>query len=263
MLSSLFDANIFCGNYPFRPLPGGTPQSLIRFLRESEIPRCIATPFESIFYRQPWEGLQPWLDAPELAIPGTPDVKFWLVVNPLMPRWQDDVAKAAEHPGVAGLRLWPRYHGYTLDEPAVDEVTELAAKYGLPVNLSARLLDDRLHPKPLWCGEPLAMDDVTALIQRSPGTRWLLSMFAMAELKQCAEAVAAHPAAYVDIGCAKPFEFWEDHIRATAPAHRAVLGTGAPLYYHLGTRISLQRTNFSDDEKTGFFYANLETALNV
>jgi hypothetical protein len=256
-LLPLFDANVFCGNYPFRALPCASPAELASFLAREQIGNCIATPFESNFYRQPWEGLQSWLNAPEIS------VQFWLVVNPLMPGWELDVAKAQQHPQVAGLRLFPRYHGYGLDHPALQDVADAAAALNLPINLSARLLDDRLHPAPLRADPPLSMTAVAKLLADSPGNRWMLSMFFMAELKQCAEVVTAHGNVFVDIGCSKPFEFWEDDIRAIAPLDRIILGTGAPLYYHLGTRISFQRTNLTDAEKTTVLQKNLEALISA
>lgn len=259
----LYDANVFCGHYPFRKTRCAIPGSLHPFLLQENIRRCVATPFESLFYRQPWEGLQPWLDAEESRHgsnePGGVDgnTLFWLVVNPLMPKWADDVRRAAKHPLIAGLRLWPRYHGYGLEHVALREVAGAAAEFSLPLNLSARLLDDRLHPPALRSDPPFTAAAVNQLLESCGSTRWLLSMFHLSELKQCAAAIAAQGDLFVDIGCSKPFEVWEDDIRATAPLNRIVVGTGAPLYYHAGTRISLQRTGFTEEEKKAMFETNL------
>lgn len=259
-LIPLFDANIFCGHYPFRSLPATTPAELLSLLSEAQIPRCIATPYESIFYRLPWSGLQPWLDADELP---ADQVWFWLTVNPLMPRWDKDIAAAADHPRIAGIRLFPRYHGYRLDHPAVAEVTSAAASARLPVNLTARLLDDRLHPYPLRVDDPLDMKAVIQVLKSSSLTTWVLSMFTMAELEQVGPHLADYPRVFCDIGCAKPFEFWGDHIRATLPPAQVIYGSGAPLYYHTGNRLSLVRTGFSPNEIRGFAMSNLDRLLAV
>jgi len=257
-LLPLFDANIFCGHYPFRALPVTTPAELVAFLAQAQIPRCIATPFESIFYRLPWSGLQPWLEASELP---SDQIWFWLTVNPLMPRWDKDIAAAANHPRIAGIRLFPRYHGYGLDHPAVTEVASAAAAARLPVNLTARLLDDRLHPYPLRVDDPLEMKSVIRQLKNSPSTTWVMSMFAMAELEQVSPYLPDHPRVFCDIGCAKPFEFWGDHIRSSLPPAQVIYGSGAPLYYYVGNRISIVRTEFSPQEIRGFAMSNLDRMI--
>jgi hypothetical protein len=216
LLPPLFDANIFCGNYPYRRLPADTPEGLSALQTEAFLIGSIATPFESIFYRQPLEGLRPWLDA------DLPNTWYWLPVNPLMPRWQDDVAFAANNPRIAGLRLLPRYHGYLSDHPALAEVVAVAAELNVPLNLTARLLDDRLHPHPLHVDAPLQMGDMAALLTSASSARFILSMFTMAELAQISDILSANANVFADIGCATPFEFRADYIRATLPLERVI-----------------------------------------
>lgn len=256
----LFDANLFCGSYPFRKLPGQSAESLAEVIAAARLSRCVLTPFESIFYRQPLEGLKPWLDA-ACTLPFKP--LYWLAVNPLMPAWQRDLEAARRFSAVAGIRLFPRYHGYGLDHPALAEVAAAASSLLMPINLTARLLDDRLHPYPLRADDPLAMETVVELLQRSSQAPWVLSMFTMAELAVAAPMLSQNPNLYFDIGCSKPFEFWEDDIRALGAPSQIIYGTGAPLYYHLGNRISLSRSGFTATEKQAIFTGNLERMVSI
>lgn len=258
-VSPVFDASLFCGNYPYRKLPGGTPESLGQLVAGAKLSGAVLTPFESIFYRQPLEGLKPWLET-EMLLPFNP--LYWLVVNPLLPGWEKDLAAADFYPAIVGLRLLPRYQGYGLDHPALADVVAVAAASGLPLNLTARLLDDRLHPYQLRVDAPLEMSAVEALVRSSAGAKWVLSFFTMAELAGLAPVLAESQNVYVDIGCAKPFEFWGDDIRVLGPLSQMIYGTGAPLYYHLGNRISLERAGFSESGKHGILSGNLQRLLS-
>lgn len=252
-----FDTNVYCGPYPFRPLPAAEPDGLRALLEEASMEGALVTPFPALFHTRPWSGLGPWIRALE----GDGRVRFWAVINPALPGWQDDLEAAAAAPQVAGIRLFPRCHGYRPFEPALGELLERAAGHGLPVCLTARLLDDRLYPRMLRVDPPLDLQETGALLKEFARVRWVLTGFYMAEIRTLSPAVLAHPAALVDIGLSKGFEPWWESLTAMLPAERLVVGTGAPLYYHGGVRLALHRSEIEPRARGLLLTANARRLL--
>ncbi|MBM3457083.1 MAG: hypothetical protein FJX77_00910 [Armatimonadetes bacterium] len=241
------DVSLFCGPYPFRALPGRTPTELARLLAATGAEAAVVTPFPALFYTQTWQGLREW----QASAPSAAGVRYWAVLNPAYPGWERDLDGMLGDPGVAGIRLFPRYHGYGFggDLSALLEVANRTAAAGRPLNLTARLLDDRLHPRLLHVDPPLDLSAVAHLLAGTPGTTWVLSGFYAGELHRLFPPVREHPAAYLDIGCVKPPEFWWETVVAEVGAARLLVGTGAPLYYYGGTRLSLARADLAPEAR--------------
>lgn len=251
------DVSLYCGPYPYRRLPAATPDGLRALMDEAQIEAAIVTPFPALFYNQGWDGLRDWRE----AFRGDPRLHWWAVINPIYPGWEADMEAAAATPEVAGVRLYPRYHGYQPFDPALIQLLERASALRLPVNITARLLDDRLHPRMLRVDPPLDLQEVAALLKRFPSVTWVLSAFYTGELSTLTPALRAHPAAYVDIGCVKPPEFWWEAIVRQLPPERLLLGTGAPLYYHGGTRLSFARAELPEEIRAFILRENARRLL--
>lgn len=241
--SSYIDSSFYCGPYPFRPLPAATPDGLRVLMSEAKAEAAVVTPFPALFYNRGWEALEEW----RVAFAGDSRVRFWAVINPAFPGWEADLEAAASASEVAGVRLCPRYHGYSLSHPSLAELAQRAARQSLPVNLLARLLDDRLHPCMLRVDPPLDLQEVSGLLKRAPDLPWVLSGFYAAELNTLYPALRAAARAHVDIGCVKPPEFWWEEVVERLAPERLLLGTGAPLYYHAGTRLSFERSALPEE----------------
>lgn len=256
-LDSYFDVNVFCGAYPFRSLPAENPEQLRALLKQARMEGAIVTPFPALFHSQGWTETLHWMG----AFAEDPHMAFWAVINPAFPGWQEDLLEAARSPKVAGIRLFPRYHGYNLFAPQLAQLLELAKAHKLPVHLSARLLDDRLRPRLLHVDPPLDLEEVAGLLKLHPTLTWVLGGFYMGELKALASTLRALPQGYADIGCAKPTEFWWEGLEETFPAERLLLGTGAPLYYHGGSRLSVHRAQLDPDTREALLRTNAHALL--
>jgi predicted TIM-barrel fold metal-dependent hydrolase len=120
-----------------------------------------------------------------------------------------------------------------------------AAERRVPVNIAARLVDDRLHHWLLHV-PPLELPEIGALVKQSPATTLVLSHFYAPEIASLAAAVRAHPSAYVDVGCCKPGLLWWPQVVKQIDVSRLLFGTGAPLYYHGGAWLALRRSELDE-----------------
>jgi uncharacterized protein len=237
----MIDVNLYCGEYPFRRLPDTRGRGLLALMDEARVTYGVATPFAGVFYKDNLDGLRTAVEAVEMS----DRIRFWAVLNPAFPGWERDLDTALELPGVAGIRLFPRYHRYRLLDAPVVALMQRAAERGAPVNIAARLVDDRLHH---WLLSVPALDvaEVGGLVKQCPATTVVLSHFYSAEIGALAGVVKAHPAAYVDIGCCKPGVLFWTTVTRQLDVSRLLFGTGAPLYYHAGPWLSLQSSEVEE-----------------
>ena len=269
----MIDVSLFTGTYPFRNLLSMRGSGTLGLMDKIGCEKTIATAFESIFYKNNLDGLK--------KVIGDTDgcgkrVFHYAVINPTFPGWRRDIDEALELPGVVGIRLFPRYHHYDLSLKDFLALMEIAAERNIPVNLTSRLLDDRLGHWLVNIRPPLQLFEVEVFLKKCQRNTIILSMFDSYEYDEpvlgllsdrsvtLLKSVESHPRAYVDIGgCIKSTLFWlEELIKRIDPSH-LLLGTGAPLYYYGGTLLSLEKSKMTNVVKKKILRENAEALFNI
>jgi predicted TIM-barrel fold metal-dependent hydrolase len=139
----IIDSNVHLFEWPFRKLKYDRTEALIAKLRRHRITQAWAGSFEAVLHKQ--------LDASNRRLAEecrTSGVGVLIpigTVNPAWPDWEEDLRRCHEQHGMRGLRLYPGYHGYTLDHPEFIRLLGEAAKRGMLVQVALRLEDERVH----------------------------------------------------------------------------------------------------------------------
>lgn len=252
-----FDANVFTGEYPFRRLRPTRGDGLLRLLDRFHVEKAVATAFPSIFYKDSLDGLRKTIDEME----GCGERIFhYAVLNPTIEGWREDLNRALELPGVVGLRLFPRYHGYALKDVRIDELIDEASKRKLPVDLAVRLVDDRLHPRFLT-SDPISVDAIAAFLDRHSHTPILVSRLLSWEMEKLSASFQKHPSAWLDAGSINASVTTLDRLKEMAPIDRCVFGTGTPLFYAEGLWMALDQSLLSAEDRTKVTGGNLKRLL--
>ena len=139
----IVDTNISLFQWPFRRLPLEDPDDLVRKLRSLGIAQAWAGSFEGVLHRDIAAVNQRLADAcrkrTELIPIGS--------INPELPDWENDLRRCIDEHNMPGIRLHPNYHGYSIDDPRVARLLDLANAAGLFVQISAAMEDTRTqHP---------------------------------------------------------------------------------------------------------------------
>src|SRR3989442_1850730 len=116
------DVNAFLGAYPFRKLPGTSPDALLRALDRAEIAAAWVSHLPSVFWRAPAEG-NAWLYETAGAEPRFKPVP---AVHPGLAGWEETLGEAADR-GAPAVRCDPLYYGL---DPAGPEPRVPAAAGG-------------------------------------------------------------------------------------------------------------------------------------
>lgn len=139
----IIDTNVHLFDWPFRKLKYAGAKALVAKLRQHRITRAWAGSYEGLLHKN-LDDVNARL-AKECQTNGGGILLPFGTVNPALPDWEEDVRRCQEKYGMAGIRLYPSYHNYTLQTPAVVRLLQLAQKRGLIVQLAVRMEDPRVH----------------------------------------------------------------------------------------------------------------------
>ena len=268
----MIDVSLYTGFYPFRYLPPTHGRGIFDLMKQIGCEWCVATAFPSIFYKDCLDGLKRTIDETE----GCGEKVFhYAVINPAFPGWQQDLDEALKLPGVVGVRLFPRYHHYDLCSKEFLKLMETTAERNVPVNLTARLVDERLGHWLIDGLPSLQLYEIEIFLKKCRNTTVIMSMFDSYEYNEpvlpmsgrsatLLEIVKSHPNAFIDIGgCTKPNFFWFEKLVKQIDPSRLILGTGAPLYYHGGTLFSLEKAKIESSIKMKILHDNAQVLFRI
>ena len=155
------DVNSFLGSYPFRRVPGTSPDALLRAMDRIAVDRAWVTHLPGIFWRDPAAGNR-WL----YETTGREDrLQPVPAVHPGLSGWEAVLteARAARVPAV---RCDPTHYGLDPAGAEMQGLTQACAAEGLPLMLAVRLEDirqrhpnDRAGELPPWAVRKLIRSD--------------------------------------------------------------------------------------------------------
>lgn len=117
------------------------------------------------------------------------------VIDPTLPTWQEELAKAAGHRAVRMVKLLPGYGGYDL--AGAYELYEEAGRANLVVMVQIRI-DDRRRHHPLAMVPDVPAGDVVEAAKRHPDLRLVMGGASTATLREYAAQVRDLPDLYAD-----------------------------------------------------------------
>ena len=165
----MIDVNAFVGAYPYRRVPGTSPEALSQALKRIGIGEAWVTHLPGLFWRDPGEG-NPWLYQTCSAEPRFRPVP---VVHPGLPGWEAGLKDAARR-GAPAVRGDPGFLGLAPAGPEMRALVRAAAEHAVALLLSVRLEDGRQrHPNDL--APELPAWTVRELIRESPGARLVIT----------------------------------------------------------------------------------------
>jgi predicted TIM-barrel fold metal-dependent hydrolase len=222
----VIDVNAFVGSYPFRRVPGTSPEALRQSLDRVGITEAWVTHLPGLFWHDPGEG-NPWLYR---MCAEDPRLRPVPLVHPGLPGWEQGLDQAAAQ-RVPAVRCDPGYFGLPPAGAEMRRLVGAAAKRRVPLLVAVRLEDGRQrHPNdvapelPAWA--------VRALIREAPDARLIVTHADRAFVEEVHFGSTAEEAARLwwDISW-----LWgppEDHLALlleTIGSRRFLFGTGQPL----------------------------------
>ena len=250
------DCNSFLGAYPFRRVPGTSPDALLGAMDRVGIDQAWVSHLPSIFWRDPAAG-NAWL----YEITDRHDrLRPVPAVHPGLPGWEGAVAEARTADAPA-IRCDPTYYGIDPAGPEIRVLAEECAAQGLPLVLAVRLEDarqrhpnDRASELPPWA--------VRALIRSNPALRLIVTHADRGFVEEVHFGSTPEEAGRIWWDICWIWGPPEDHLETllrTVGAARFVFGTGQPLRLPETSVAKLDLLDLAKQQRAAVESENLKT----
>lgn len=222
----MIDVNVFLGAYPWRRVPGTSPEAVLGAMDRLGIDLAWATHLPSLFWKDPAAG-NSWLYQTAAQFPRLKPVP---VVHPGLPGWETDLSEAVSG-GAVAVRSDPGYLGLP---PAGAELLGLlaaAGEAGIPFLAAVRLEDGRGR-HPLDLAPELGPWMVRAWIRSHPAVRLVITHADRGFIEEVHFGSTPEEAARIWWDISWVWGPPEDHLAAllaSMGAKRFLCGSGQPL----------------------------------
>jgi len=157
-------------------------------------------------------------------------------VNPAAPDWEEDLRRCHEQHRMPGVRLYPAYHGYTLDHPQFTRLLADAAKRGLLIQIVLRMEDERVHHQAISIGA-VNVSPLVDVLKKVPQAKVQLINSAGPLLGNNVSSLIRETQITFDIaategngGVGRLIEGKNPSYRGAIPVERLIFGSHAPFF---------------------------------
>ena len=187
----IIDVNAWTGPWPALVNVPYDVASVRSSLREYGVERIFMAPLAAA-----WSA-NPHLSNPDVyeAAEKYGDISPVPVIDPTLPTWPEELAKATGHRAVHMIKLLPGYGRYDL--AAADELFEEAGRANLAVMVQIRIDDPRRH-HPLSMVPDVPAGDVVEAAKRHPDLKLVMGGVSAATLREYAARIRDLPGLYAD-----------------------------------------------------------------
>jgi predicted TIM-barrel fold metal-dependent hydrolase len=236
------DANCLIGHWPFRKLYKNTFEDLKRIHGANDISGGYISSMDSIFYNDPFEGDEELHE----IIKGT-CYRHVLTINPLLPGFTRDVENGIKRFHINGVRIYPGYHEYALDDRNLKELCHVLKDTGLPLFITLRMEDERLS----YLAKPrrIQMDEIRTFLADYSNNKVILLTAFYHELTDLKESINNHKSIWFDTSGLKDQLFTIEKLMTVFSPDKMVFGSLYPLYNFSSTYLAVKHAQVDDSVK--------------
>ena len=166
----IVDVNAYFGHFAFRRLRHNTAASLLALMDSKRIDKAVVSSASAITYRNAQAGNE---EVAEEVRGHNDRLISFAVINPFYAGWQDDLKICHEEFGMAGLRLYPKWHNYQLSSACCRELVNAASERGMVISIPIRVEDNRERSWLLNVPD-VPLDEIVELVKAHPKARFIL-----------------------------------------------------------------------------------------
>ncbi len=262
----IIDCNVHLFEWPFRKLKYDRTESLIAKLGKHRITKAWAGSFEAVLHKQ-LDVINRRL-AEECRTRGGGVLIPIGSVNPVWPDWEEDLRRCHEQYRMSGLRLYPAYHGYTLDHPEFVRMLSEAAKRGMLVQIAMRMEDERVH-HPAIDVPAVNASPLPDVLKKVPVAKVQLINSGGAQLGNNVPILVRETQITFDIaategngGVGRLIEGTNPSYRGAIPVERLVFGSHAPYFPCESALMKLFESPLSLEQLEKLMSANARRLIN-
>jgi len=257
----IIDVNAYLGHFAFRRLRHNTASGLLKLMDARKIDKAVVSSAAAITYRNAQAGNE---EVAAEVKPHRDRLIPFAVINPFYVGWQDDLKICHEDFGMKGLRLYPKWHNYSLSDRRRLDLVNAATKLGMVVSIPIRVEDKRERS---WLIDvpDVPLDEIIALVKAAPKAQFILLNgigFASSPLGSKQNDLPSNYA----IEISRLSALLENEIGrliANLGAERLLFGTGMPFNYPDPALLKLEVLTASDEAKEKIRWQNAAKLLRL
>lgn len=169
----LIDINAYVGHWPFKRLRDNNCEGLLGRMKEYGTDISVITNLNGIFYKNTQSANEELYE--EIRSKKAYKDRFlpFAVINPIYAGWKDDFMTCVKDFGMKGIRVFPNYHDYTIDDPNLQDLVKMARDHDVPVALTMRIVDSRQRS---WMdlASEWALKDYVPLLRAVPDAKYMM-----------------------------------------------------------------------------------------
>lgn len=251
----IIDSNAYLGHWAFRRLRYNTGDGLLRLMDRVGIDKACVSSASAIMYKNSHAGNEELRE----EIEGHEDRLIpFVVLNPAYGGWRRDLKWCHDVLGAKGLRLYPAYHRYTLDDACCHELIDAATELGMLISIPIVAHDPRLQH---WLVqvEAVPCDAIARLVAAHPRARFIILQGVSFSNTPLVKQANQLPDNYwIEMSCMESFYGGElGAVKERLGARRIVFGTGICFRYPEPAFVRMEGLDATDEEKAGIFGGNV------
>jgi uncharacterized protein len=248
------DVNCMIGHWPYRKIAKNTFEDLKKLHSDNGISSGYVSSMNSIFYNDPFEGDEELHE----IIKGS-GYHHVLTINPMLPEAYRDIEKGITRFDIKGVKIYPCYHGYELDDSKLEIICETLRKYRLPLFIVLRLEDERLNHmvKP----SKIKQDELSRFINRNKDLKIVILNVNIYEVLELKNDINKNANVFFDISGLKGPLFPIEKLLEAIDVEKVLFGSLHPLYCFKSTQLNVEKAEIEEKAKEKIMGGNIE-ALN-
>jgi uncharacterized protein len=256
----IIDVNASLGHFAFRRLQHNTAHGLLRLMDSRKIDRALVASASAITYRNPQAGNE---EVFEEARQHRDRLLPFAVINPTYAGWEDDLRICREDFGMRGVRLYPKWHNFTLSDTRCLDLVHAATERKMIVSITIRVEDPRERS---WLVDipDLALDEVAGLVKSCPLARFLILNGLGYRNSPLGRKTGGLPANYC-LEISRLTAMLDDELGfliRELGVERIVFGTGIPFSYPDPALLKLQVMSAGEEDRERIAWKNVAQWLD-
>lgn len=176
----LIDINAYVGHWPFMQLKYNSCAALGERMDRFGVDISLISNLNGIFYKNTHSANKELYDQIKATKRYRDRFVAFAVINPIYAGWRRDMEESIGKLGMKGIRLYPQYHDYEMEDPSLIELVKRARDMNVPVAFNYRMVDSRQRswmdvdyvaytPKPEW-----SLKNIMPIIRAVPDAKYMI-----------------------------------------------------------------------------------------
>lgn len=259
LTEGLVDCNVSLGRWPSRRLPLDEPGALVRALRRAGVAKAWTGSFEGILHNDLAGANERLAEACARHGRNNCLIPFG-TINPRLAGWERDLERCVHHYKMPGIRLYPSYHGYTLDDPVFGGVLRAADQMELIIQLPVLLEDERTQ-HPLLTVKHLDARPLPKLLKDCGRVRVLLMNWWRGVPRALLPALTGSGRVFLDMAAVEGVNGVRS-LLDQVPLSSVVFGSYSPFFYLESSLLKLKESELTKVELAALCTGNARKLLD-